>query len=578
MRGALLAGICGFEAALTCLLLAVAPVLASQPKPASVSPVHEPWNVRFEGKKYDLRRESGLRDLDGALNETLARHERAVMLTTNSLLAPDPAASTHRKLSSDTNAKETRRLQLLQECLRSALGASAAAERELCLQDVVEMTRALENATRSPVPSHVDFVQAPWLLWEYYHDPVGRGVRPAANVTAPASRASDLSKVDPPNSSFWTRPVGVGREDLYAGFDRSALPDLAHEICRYKGPKTGFGTSPGFEVRCGLWKLKVKFAETHSEPFAARIFAALGYNVEPTDFVPRLRLAYDRRIFSQFDMRKAVNVRVTTFLIPSHTIRIQKRYDPFDFIAAVLKDGRRLAGDDLKRLLFTNPSVKHPEDEPSNFNPSGEQQVDYLLTAPANVHFYTPGARSVGPWDFDELGHADLRELRGLALLAAWVGWFDCRFINTRLKVIEANHEPEVRHFLTDLGSCLGKSSGLTSRQCEEVDQFGWSFTRPSEFHGAGRMARSFRIVDFQPLGHPRAFREMTLDDARWMGRWIGQLSEEQIRQALAAAGFGAARVRVYTDKLISRRDQMIRDLGLVDEIGLLRPGKVARR
>jgi hypothetical protein len=70
----------------------------------------------------------------------------------------------------------------------------------------------------------------------------------------------------------------------------------------------------------------------------------------------------------------------------------------------------------------------------------------------------------------------------------------------------------------------------------------------------------------------------MTLDDARWMGRWIGQLSEEQIRQALAAAGFGAARVRVYTDKLISRRDQMIRDLGLVDEIGLLRPGKVARR
>jgi hypothetical protein len=55
-------------------------------------------------------------------------------------------------------------------------------------------------------------------------------------------------------------------------------------------------------------------------------------------------------------------------------------------------------------------------------------------------------------------------------------------------------------------------------------------------------MALPFRVVDFQPLGHPRAFQEMTLDDARWMGRRIGQLSEFQIAQALTASGFDAAR------------------------------------
>ena len=41
--------------------------------------------------------------------------------------------------------------------------------------------------------------------------------------------------------------------------------------------------------------------------------------------------------------------------------------------------------------------------------------------------------------------------------------------------------------------------------------------------------------------------------------------------EALVASGFDSAVVRIYTEKLISRRDRMIRDLGLDAEIGLLR-------
>jgi methylphosphotriester-DNA--protein-cysteine methyltransferase len=35
-----------------------------------------------------------------------------------------------------------------------------------------------------------------------------------------------------------------------------------------------------------------------------------------------------------------------------------------------------------------------------------------------------------------------------------------------------------------------------------------------------------------------RAFEQMTIEDARWMGRQIAQLTEPQIQQALIAAGF----------------------------------------
>ena len=53
----------------------------------------------------------------------------------------------------------------------------------------------------------------------------------------------------------------------------------------------------------------------------------------------------------------------------------------------------------------------------------------------------------------------------------------------------------------------------------------------------------------------------MTIDDAQWMARLIGQLTEPQIVQALIGSGYDSAHVRLYAAKLIRRRDQMVMDL-----------------
>jgi hypothetical protein len=57
----------------------------------------------------------------------------------------------------------------------------------------------------------------------------------------------------------------------------------------------------------------------------------------------------------------------------------------------------------------------------------------------------------------------------------------------------------------------------------------------------------------------------------------IGCFTEEQIVQALVASGFNSAEVRLLTEKLISRRDRMIVDLELADEIFPLRPQGVSQ-
>src|ERR1043166_4304380 len=73
------------------------------------------------------------------------------------------------------------------------------------------------------------------------------------------------------------------------------------------------------------------------------------------------------------------------------------------------------------------------------------------------------------------------------------------------------------------------------------------------------------------------AFETMTFEDALWMSRLIGSLTERQLIEALIASGYDSAEVRLYSEKLISRRDQMMIDLALQAEIPLLREHSIRR-
>jgi hypothetical protein len=444
---------------------------------------------------------------------------------------------------------------------------------------IQEIASAIENNHRSPSPPYMDMLQPPLYYMDYAHNPIAKGERRAGNLEM--NRAVDASTQDPLPSTFWERPASVAKRDVYHGFGRANIPNFESKLWTYAAPKTSYGGCPGFEARSGDTRIKIKFAETTSEPFTARIFWALGYHVEPTDYLHALKLKYDRRFFREFHLRKDVQMKVRALFVPVHTVDLQQRYDPFDFIyIAVLRNGQRLSGRELKARLFHDPQREFPEDDPNNFQREFESTIDYLITTPANVQLREADVKSIGPWDFTSLDHAQRREVRAAGMLGAWVGWFDSRFENTRLKMVQRNGTTELRHYFTDLGGGLGKAVGVLSRHCECPNDFGWRFTRPpralplTTWRGEVREPRKipFRIVDYQPIEDTEAFWEMTIDDARWMARLIAQLSEEQIVQALIASGFDATEVKIYTEKLLSRRDWMLRDLGLTTEFALLRP------
>jgi len=477
--------------------------------------------------------------------------------------------------------KDQRGLEQLQRLSALALEEKDPASRSRYIASLSEVFEALNLNRRPPIPSQIDVVELPFIHYRYAHNRIAIGETPAWNLEAGSrSPEADSSRLNPESSSFWTRPSNIPSLNLFDGYGRSKSVRIEDFTLEYDEPKTSFGGHAGFEARYGSLEVKVKFGEVHSEPFAARLFWALGYNVEATEYAPQLRLRYDRRFFREFNQRREVSTRISALaILPIYRLRFQPRHDPFQFItAAVMKDGTRLSPTELKVNLYCDPEQPLPEDDPGNFRPEFERAIDYLITVPANVQIKDPRAKNIGPWAFGGLGHEGRRELRGAGLLAAWIGWSDSRFDNTRLKIIRTSGDQELKHYFSDLGGGLGRSTGLVYRQGELPNEFGWTFTQAPKLQGKGRMTVPFRVVGYRPIEDTPAFEQMTVDDARWMARWIGQLTEQQIVEALVASGFDAAHVRLYTEKLVSRRDQMICDLGLDGEIALLRPGGVDRR
>jgi len=487
-----------------------------------------------------------------------------------------PTAELKKRFATDSAKHDARAFTAIGELAEEALKAVDARRREARVSGILEIQAGISNASRPLVPEKLGVFTSWIFFFQNLSGTIAHGDRPAANLASSAPHHRDYGRSDPLPSTFWTRPKAISTEDLHNGFGRDQFPHLENGVCDYSGPKTSSGTHGGFEVEYQGERFKIKFGDLNSEPFTARIFYALGFHADPTDYAPLVKVHYDRRLLREFHLRKPLSMKITPLGIHVGTVQLQTHYDPFVFITtAVFKDGRQISGDALKQMLFTNPALAHPEDFPENFRPKVEAELDYLVMAPANVQPHDGPTQSIGSWDFGKLGHENLRELRGAGLLAAWLGWFDSRADNTKLRLVRDTDDVQLQHFFSDLGGGMGSGTGLFSPRGENPNEFSWTFTSPEIIRGPGRMTTPFRIRHFRPTVPTPAFAAMTADDARWMARLIGQLTENQLRAALIASGYDNAEARLYLEKLIGRRDRMICDLRLQDEIPLLRPARL---
>jgi hypothetical protein len=428
-----------------------------------------------------------------------------------------------------------------------------------------------------PIPERVSLIE----MLGYLAETVATGAEEPVNRT-------------PQDSPFWTNPGNIPGKNLLMPVTGDLI-NLTGIVCKYDGPKEGFGIKGGFTIDCGkkkTYKFKVG-SETNTEPFASRIYNALGYNVPTVEYTPAVEVKYVREIISEFNLNEPLRSEVTIFGIGVYPFEVGRYLNPFYFIrSAKLKNGATVSsGKELCRRLIKNcpdwdennarsahsKAVKI-ELKDAQYDETFEKSIETVTTVEGSLDVKVANQDSAGPWDWNNPAYGDLREVRGAAVVSMWLGNYDVRWDNNRV-ILQEDKEGRVRlkMFINDVGGGLGLARNTILANNSEANSFAWTFTAGRDdrhMYSSGGLGsvdvrlgdHGFAVVDYLPNSPNLTFNRITRADARWAAALIAQLTEDQIKTALIAAGYDDANVFLLTQKLLNRREHLLRDTGLRDE------------
>jgi hypothetical protein len=192
-----------------------------------------------------------------------------------------------------------------------------------------------------------------------------------------------------------------------------------------------------------------------------------------------------------------------------------------------------------------------------------ESEVNYLvprLTIPGKGTFENvrlearPKAeKRIGEWKWDQNPFIGKPEFQGLKVMMLLLSNWDIKDSNN--EIISVKGTKTLRYIISDLGATFGKTGNLPVL---------WRFTRsrnkPEDYEEA-KFIESVKgnVVNFRYGGKKREiFDDITVEQAKWIGGWLSQLSREQITAAFRAANYNADEVQTLTDAVQDRIDQLV--------------------
>ena len=393
-----------------------------------------------------------------------------------------------------------------------------------------------------PKPRHVESIRARKIN-EYYDffqnlmfrpgEHAEKGARPA-----PARAVNTMGEV--PDSEWYTNRHGRRRmsaAELQRGPGNTEPPAM-NKVWRVVSAK-GEGITPGFTIVDGEGRRYLIKFDPPSNPelasaadvISSKFLYALGYHV-PENYVVYFR--------------------------PE-----QLALDPDSMFTDHYGKKRRMTNRDLGSVLE-----------------KVQAQPDGLVRALASR--FIPGT-PVGPFRYygtraddpnDTVPHEHRRDLRGLRVLASWLGHDDSKSLNTLDTLVQENGAQYVKHYLIDFGATLGSASygpnsprsggdylfdwGPASRQFLTLGLWvpQWAKARYPDIPSAG----AFEYARFDPQRwvpeYPNpAFSNLTEDDAFWAAKQVVAFTDEDIRAMVKTGEYSDRAAEEWVARcLIERR------------------------
>jgi hypothetical protein len=139
-------------------------------------------------------------------------------------------------------------------------------------------------------------------------------------------------------------------------------------------------------------------------------------------------------------------------------------------------------------------------------------------------------AKRLDAWSWKQNPFAGTREMNGLIVLMALVNNWDLKDDNNKLVYVPGEGGGELRYVVSDLGATFGKTGGPISHSRNE----------PNKYIKTGFVEKvEGDLVRFDYHGkNSGLFDNIKIEDAKWVGDLLSQLSEKQIMDAFRAANF----------------------------------------
>jgi hypothetical protein len=172
----------------------------------------------------------------------------------------------------------------------------------------------------------------------------------------------------------------------------------------------------------------------------------------------------------------------------------------------------------------------------------------------ANVKFEArpKDVKRLDPWIWTNNAFTGTKEFQGMVVLMSLLNNWDLKDDNNRiLYVPKGASGPELQYIISDLGATFGKTGGFLSHNRNAPEDFVKSkFVEGVE---GNRVKFAF--------GGKNAglFKNITVEQTKWIGSLLSQLSDQQISDAFRAANYSAEEVDVLTRAVRARIDQLIK-------------------
>lgn len=190
-------------------------------------------------------------------------------------------------------------------------------------------------------------------------------------------------------------------------------------------------------------------------------------------------------------------------------------------------------------------------------------EIDYLarrLTIPGKGTFSNvrlearpKGIDRDGDWEWDSNPFVGTREFKGLRVMMALINNWDLKDSNNAI----LRTGRQAQYIVSDLGSSFGK---LPVSSAFILNRFGRSVNDPEDFANSTfihKVEDNGEIDFYYKAKGKKLLEQIRVEDARWIGRLLGRLSDRQIRDAFRAANYSPAQITILSRAVKSRIRQL---------------------